>query len=61
MFLGGGAGFYMSIYVIRFTLIHLDADFLGSEMIYMVYIAMFINGFALMIGAISVVSSFYFI
>ena len=59
--LGLGAGAYMTIYVIWYALKTLDADFLGSEMIYMVYMYVFVTCFSVMCGAISVISSFYFI
>ena len=51
----------MTIYVIWYAVKTLDADFFGSEMIYVVYMYVFVVWFTVMCGAISVISSYYFI
>ena len=59
--LGVSAGFYMTVYTVWYALKTLDADFLGSEMIYAVYMYIFILCFMMMCGSIAVISSYYFI
>ena len=59
--LGPSAGFFMTIYVIRYALKTFEADFMGAEMVYLVYMYIFITCFSTMVGAISVLSSYYFI
>ena len=59
--LGFSAGGYMAVYSIWYALKTLEADFLGSEMIYAVYMYIFITCFSCMCGTISTIASLNFI
>ena len=49
------------IYSIYYALKTLEADFWGSEMVYIVYMYIFVTCFAGMCGSVAVGSSYFFI
>lgn len=49
------------IYAIVYLFAELDVDNLDSDMVYLVYMVLFIGGYSLMAGTISVMASYIFV
>ena len=58
---GASGGLYMGLYSLYFMVTNLHMDLLAGELIYLLYMFLCTCCFSLMCGAISVVSSYYFV
>ena len=59
--LGASGSIYVSIYSLYYMIYHLKANILGSEMIYLLYMYLFILCFSMMCGTIAVLAGFLFL
>ena len=58
---GASGGIYMGIYSVVYLFTELDFSAVDSDLIYLIYMVMFIGMYMLMAGAVSVFGSYLFV
>ena len=58
---GASGGFYLMIYAIVYLFAELDVRNFDSDMVYLVYMVLFIGEYSLMAGTVSVIASYIFV
>ena len=59
--MGGSVGLYIGAYSLYYMVWHLNVNFLGSEIVYLLYMYVATCAFSVMCGTISLLSGFFFL
>ena len=58
---GSSGGIYLGIYSVVYLFAEMDVENLDSDLVYMVEMCLFIGGYMLMAGTLSVMASYVFV
>lgn len=59
--MGGSVGLYLGAYSLYYMVWHLNVNFLGSEIVYLLYMYVACCTFSIMCGTVSLLSGFFFL